>query len=245
MALALADSTGKSVLVDFTASWCGPCQMMSPHFEALAREFDGQMTFLKVDVDQNQETAAYCEIRAMPTFKVYRGFQEVGAMRGANAEGLRQLVLTELSGRPHRPSAADSSRPAGPPPQRPARSAAEQEQAQQVQKAAMAAMLGDPSNRAAAQTCLSTLLKMVANVLSNPAEMKFRSVKADNKAIKEKVLTCPGGRQLLEAAGFAYQSDQPLTSTPACFTLAADANLSELAQVKQGIETVLAHMGGA
>ena len=227
MALALADSTGKSVLVDFTASWCGPCQMMSPHFEALAREFDGQMTFLKVDVDQNQETAAYCEIRAMPTFKVYRGFQEVGAMRGANAEGLRQLVLTELSGRPHRPSAA------------------EQEQAQQVQKAAMAAMLGDPSNRVAAQTCLSTLLKMVANVLSNPAEMKFRSVKADNKAIKEKVLTCPGGRQLLEAAGFAYQSDQPLTSTPACFTLAADANLSELAQVKQGIETVLAHMGGA
>jgi thioredoxin len=131
-ALAIAESMGRSVVVDFTASWCGPCQMMAPHFEALAAEFADQIDFIKVDVDDNQETAAFCEISAMPTFKVFRGVTEVGAMRGASAEGLRQLVLTELAGATHRPSRADGSGrtpPTQPPPQRPPRDAAAKAQA--------------------------------------------------------------------------------------------------------------------
>ena len=65
IALVTAESMGRSVLVDFTASWCGPCRMMAPHFEALAQEFGGQMDFLKVDVDANVETAQFCQISAM------------------------------------------------------------------------------------------------------------------------------------------------------------------------------------
>jgi thioredoxin len=247
MALAMADSLGQAVLVDFTATWCGPCRMMAPVFEALAQEFDGQMTFIKIDVDANQETAQYCEISAMPTFKVFRGFQEVGAMRGANAEGLRQLVLTELAGNAHRPSRADasgSSRSAGaPPPQRAPRDAAAKQQAEQAQKAALASMLASPAHRDAARVCLTTLLKMVSNVLTSPGDSKFRSVKAENKAIKEKVLSCPGGAAMLACTGFERQAEQPLTSTPELYALPADANLAELAEVRRGIETVLAAMG--
>lgn len=240
-ALALADSMGRSVVVDFTATWCGPCQMMAPHFEALAQEFAGQIDFIKVDVDQNQETAAYCQISAMPTFKVFRGFTEVGAMRGANADGLRQLVMTEIAGAAHQPSRADSSTKQ----QRPPRDAAAQAQAEQAQKAALATMLGDPANREAAKVCLATILKMIVNVLTSPAESKFRSVKAENKAIKEKILGCPGGGAMLLCAGFERQAEQPLTATPELYVLPSDANLSELANVRQGIETVLAAMGSS
>ena len=240
MALATADSVGKSVVVDFTASWCGPCRMMAPVFEALAQEFAGQIEFIKIDVDNNQETAQFCQISAMPTFKVYRGFTEVGAMRGASAEGLRNLVTTEIARAPHRPSAADSTpRPAVAPPQRAPRDAAAQQQVEAKQKAALAAMLGDPANREAAKACLTTLIKMLANVLTSPAEAKFRSVKAENKAVKEKVLACAGGIELLVSAGFVYQAENFQVATPAMFVLPADANLSEVAQVKQGLETVL------
>ena len=47
--------------------------MMAPVFEALEQEFSGQIDFIKVDVDANQETAQHCQISAMPTFKVFRG----------------------------------------------------------------------------------------------------------------------------------------------------------------------------
>jgi thioredoxin len=244
-ALALADSMGRSVVVDFTATWCGPCRMMAPHFEALAQEFAGQIDFLKVDVDENQETAAFCEIRAMPTFKVFRGFTEVGAMRGANAEGLRQLVLTELAGTAHRPSRADSSNRPSAPAQRAVRDAAAQAQAQQAQKAALATMLGEPANREAAKTCLNLIVKIIANVLASPAESRLRSLKAENKAVKEKVLCCPGGGAMLVCAGFEHHADQPLTATPERYVLPSDANLSELAEVRRGIEAVLAAMSAS
>ena len=57
----------KLVVVDFTATWCGPCQMIGPKFAAMADEFP-DVQFVKVDVDENDETAAACGIEAMPTF---------------------------------------------------------------------------------------------------------------------------------------------------------------------------------
>ena len=67
-----AAAEGKSTVVDFTATWCGPCQRVAPVYEQLAAQFATKMVFLKVDVDQNQETAQKCGVRAMPTFKVTR-----------------------------------------------------------------------------------------------------------------------------------------------------------------------------
>merc|ERR1712226_473261 len=82
---------GAAVVVDFTATWCGPCKMIAPAFEKMAAEFP-QVTFIKVDVDQNAEVAQECQISAMPTFKCFRDKKEVGMVRGANEQGLREMV---------------------------------------------------------------------------------------------------------------------------------------------------------
>merc|ERR1712226_286467 len=73
----LADAGGKLVVIDFTATWCGPCQRIAPKFV----EWEG--TF-KVDVDENEETAAAYGVSAMPTFKFIKGGQKVGEVVGAN-----------------------------------------------------------------------------------------------------------------------------------------------------------------
>ena len=89
--LAEAAAAGKAVVVDFTATWCGPCQRIAPLFAQLASEFP-QAEFIKVDVDENQETAQACQVSAMPTFKVFRDKKEVGMIRGADPNGLRALI---------------------------------------------------------------------------------------------------------------------------------------------------------
>ena len=91
--LAAADASGKAVVVDFTATWCGPCQRIGPIFEALAQEFP-HVIFLKVDVDENQETASALGVQAMPTFKAFVAKKEVGSVRGADEAALRVLIET-------------------------------------------------------------------------------------------------------------------------------------------------------
>mmetsp|Transcript_8252 Transcript_8252/g.24272 ORF Transcript_8252/g.24272 Transcript_8252/m.24272 type:complete len:144 (-) Transcript_8252:534-965(-) len=93
MCLKQAAGKGQTVIVDFTATWCGPCKKIAPVFEQLATEFP-HVVFCKVDVDDNQETAQACQITAMPTFKAYKAEKEVGMLRGADEQGLRTLVET-------------------------------------------------------------------------------------------------------------------------------------------------------
>ncbi|GMI15167.1 hypothetical protein TrLO_g12237 [Triparma laevis f. longispina] len=81
----------KLVVVDFTASWCGPCQMIAPIFAQLAETY-GDVVFVKVDVDANEETAAACEISAMPTFQYYKGGAKVDELVGASKEGLEGKI---------------------------------------------------------------------------------------------------------------------------------------------------------
>ena len=88
---ALAASHGKLLVIDFTASWCGPCQRIAPVFEALSAEYP-QASFAKVDVDENQETAQECKVSAMPTFKGYREKREVFSVRGADEATLRAQI---------------------------------------------------------------------------------------------------------------------------------------------------------
>ena len=88
----LAEAGSKAVIVDFTATWCGPCKAIAPVYEQLSKLFP-EAVFIKVDVDQNQETAQKCGISAMPTFKVYKEKAEVDHMKGANQKGLEACLL--------------------------------------------------------------------------------------------------------------------------------------------------------
>ena len=62
------DYTGNiPVVIDFYATWCGPCQAMSPILQRLAQEYEGRIKVLKVDVDKNQALAAAARIMSIPT----------------------------------------------------------------------------------------------------------------------------------------------------------------------------------
>ena len=58
-------------LVDFTAVWCGPCKMLDPVVEKIADEWDGQMKFVKLDVDENPELAMQFQVMGVPTLMLF------------------------------------------------------------------------------------------------------------------------------------------------------------------------------
>ena len=105
MAIEINDSNFKSevtdsampVLVDFWAPWCGPCRMIAPILEELAKEYDGKVKVVKINVDDSPNTAGEYGIRSIPTlilFKDGKVFEQtVGAQSKKN---LKQLVDKSL-----------------------------------------------------------------------------------------------------------------------------------------------------
>eukprot|EP00056_Hartaetosiga_gracilis_P014226 m.240045 g.240045 ORF g.240045 m.240045 type:complete len:105 (-) comp14409_c0_seq1:338-652(-) len=77
--------------VDFTASWCGPCQFIGPKFIAFAEQYEGKVKCIKVDVDDAQDIAMAEKVSAMPTFKVYKDGVKVDELVGADVNGLQKL----------------------------------------------------------------------------------------------------------------------------------------------------------
>ena len=71
------------ILVDFWAEWCGPCRMVAPILEDLAVEYEGQVTVTKLDVDENQQTAARFGIRSIPTILFFKDGSKVEQVIGA------------------------------------------------------------------------------------------------------------------------------------------------------------------
>jgi thioredoxin 1 len=70
------------VLVDFWATWCAPCKMIAPVLEEIAREKDGTLKIVKLDVDENPETAQKYGVMSIPTLLVFKGGREVNRLIG-------------------------------------------------------------------------------------------------------------------------------------------------------------------
>ena len=89
----LIEASDKPVLVDFWAEWCGPCRMVAPVVERLAREYAGRLLAVKIDVDRKPEVASRFEVQSIPTIMMFWKGRAVMRLQGAQPyEALRRAV---------------------------------------------------------------------------------------------------------------------------------------------------------
>lgn len=90
------DSTVKSsknMIVDCWAPWCGPCRMLAPTFEALAKDYQGKVVFGKLDTDESPKTAMSLGINSIPTLILFKDGKQVERMIGAHPRANIEAVL--------------------------------------------------------------------------------------------------------------------------------------------------------
>ena len=93
MALQITDAnfeellgTGKPMVLDFWAEWCGPCRMVSPIIDELAQEYEGRVTIGKMNVDENDEVVGRFGIRNIPTVIFFKNGEMVDEIVGATSK---------------------------------------------------------------------------------------------------------------------------------------------------------------
>ena len=84
-------------LVDFHANWCGPCRMLAPVLEQVAKEIKGKAVIGKIDIDTEQKTAAHFQITSVPTMILFKNGKEVNRLIGLrNAEAIKDFVIAAV-----------------------------------------------------------------------------------------------------------------------------------------------------
>jgi thioredoxin 1 len=84
------------VMVDFWAEWCGPCRMVAPVVEELAKEYEGKIKVAKMDVDKNRQTPAKFGIRNIPTLILFKGGEVANTIVGAQPKSSIEAELKKL-----------------------------------------------------------------------------------------------------------------------------------------------------
>lgn len=88
------DGAQGPVLVDFWASWCGPCMAMNPIIEEIATEYAGKLTVAKVNVDTSPELAAEYRITSIPAMKIFKGGEIVEELIGSRPKPVLEKELS-------------------------------------------------------------------------------------------------------------------------------------------------------
>jgi len=84
------------VVVDFYATWCGPCKRIAPAVEQMSEKYQN-VIFIKVDVDELEDVAKAEAITAMPTFRVYKGGKSIDELVGASTDKLEAMIVKNSS----------------------------------------------------------------------------------------------------------------------------------------------------
>jgi thioredoxin 1 len=82
------------VLVDFWAVWCGPCQMMGPIIEELAKKFDGKIKIGKLNVDENPNTAQKYEVLGIPSLKFFKNGEVIDEITGLQP---KEVIIEKIN----------------------------------------------------------------------------------------------------------------------------------------------------
>ena len=85
------------VIVDFYASWCGPCKMLAPIFEDLSKDFEGEVVFTKIDTEENSRVSSLYEVSSIPTVILFKNGKEIDRFVGLkDADEFKKFIKGHL-----------------------------------------------------------------------------------------------------------------------------------------------------
>ncbi len=87
---------GTPILVDFFATWCGPCKMMAPVLDKLSAKYEGKIAFAKIDVDENPDSAAEYNVRSIPFMALFKDGKVVDHVLGAVPAAALEATLAKV-----------------------------------------------------------------------------------------------------------------------------------------------------
>jgi len=91
-------NSDKPVLVDFYATWCGPCKMMTPILETLKKSIGDAATIIKIDVDKNTQTAAAYQVQGVPTLILFKQGKVLWRQSGVIQSNQLQQIINQYNG---------------------------------------------------------------------------------------------------------------------------------------------------